>query len=497
MKSEARSETRPDWDDARKSELFAQIVNGELSIAGACQRYALNADTLQEWLRMFRRSALLAFDERLKQTLIGQGASAAALTAAQFTGTLDDISIPDLIQTIEVAAKDAVITVTRDGSESRIWCSAGAIIDAESAPLTGEVALYRILGFERGRMVADFRSGPRVRSIYSSTHRLLLEAARRKDESVMLQAKLGDEQRCYHLNADTRSTTISLSPAELGVVQCFKGARSLREVMATSEHGDFETLTALARLIDKSLLVPTGLSEQPSGARETTAKMTSIASFLPLAATRAPEDPAPSRWVWASLGALAGIVLVPTAFWLGAKLSNTYAPAAAAPPAALAALEPAPPLPSSYSVTARVEPSTADIVLDGHKVGTGRFSIELPKNGTTHELRVLADGFVPALLLFLDAAPPGEIRLERLPSPASAEADVSLAPRPARGFGKEVSAALVGRAPAAVTRADRPRPAAPAKPPVTSTPEGAEASKKTVPDVQIIDTDPPKIQVIE
>ena len=51
-----------DWDDARKAALFARIVGLELSIEEAAKLHGLRVDVIQEWLRMFRRSALLAFD---------------------------------------------------------------------------------------------------------------------------------------------------------------------------------------------------------------------------------------------------------------------------------------------------------------------------------------------------------------------------------------------------------------------------------------------------
>src|SRR5690606_22261892 len=116
-----------------------------------------------------------------KKTLIDQGASADALAAAEFTGHIEDVSIADLVQTIEIAGKDAVITVAHEGREHKMWCSGGAIVDAESGRLSGEAAVYRILGFERGRMVADLRPEPRERTIFAATHRLLLEAMRRTD----------------------------------------------------------------------------------------------------------------------------------------------------------------------------------------------------------------------------------------------------------------------------------------------------------------------------
>src|SRR5690349_22832407 len=92
---------------------------------------------VQEWLREFHRSALTVFDEQLKRALIRQGAAPDALAGPELSVSLDDISIVDWIQAIQLFAKHAVVTVTHDDTESRIWCSNGALIDAESGPLRG------------------------------------------------------------------------------------------------------------------------------------------------------------------------------------------------------------------------------------------------------------------------------------------------------------------------------------------------------------------------
>jgi hypothetical protein len=262
--SQTRQGSGHDWDDAKKAALFADVVSLKLSIDEAAALHGLRVDVIQEWLRQFRRSALVAFDERLKKTLIDQGANADALTAAEFTGHVEDVSIADLVQTIEIAGKDAVITVTHEGADSRMWCSAGAIIDAESGRLSGEPAVYRILSFERGRMVADLRPEPRPRSIYAATHRLLLESIRRKDESEKLEKKLGNVNRLYRLGERSTSSRVRVSTDELSVLRLFDGPRRLRDVLAQSHIGDLESLTALVRLVDDGYLVEADAAPLPS-----------------------------------------------------------------------------------------------------------------------------------------------------------------------------------------------------------------------------------------
>lgn len=635
MTSQTRQGSGHDWDDARKAALFADIVSLKLSIDEAAALHGLRVDVIQEWLRLFRRSALVAFDERLKKTLIDQGANADALTAAEFTGHVEDVSIADLVQTIEIAGKDAVITVTHEGTDSRMWCSAGAIIDAESGRLSGEAAVYRILSFERGRMVADLRPEQRARTIYAATHRLLIEAIRRKDESAQLERKLGNVNRLYRLGERSTSSRVRVSTDELSILRLFDGPRRLREVLAQSHIGDLETLTALMRLVEDGYLVENDAAPQPprlasdvrtqrgaapvmlqterlepsrrremmadserkesarrseaptrpdaslrpeATARTVTARplegalahgevavrkeapsrapprparrsqapaqatspgreaipghehptpargeasvrdeasvrgeaslrgeapvggeapvdgdapargeatARSEASTLPPLSKRVPvaavgeapkaaepasedarrsepiegADAAPSfvpltlserprrlasRWL---LVGLAAALLTPAAFWVGETLSNLRAgrrPHAAADgvESRTAALDVAP----TFSLSTRVEPATAEMWLDRHPVATGELAIVLPKDGSTHELRVAAPGHIPVTLLFADVPPPKLIRLEALPgagAPSEGSGALSAAEpaRAARAVGAASSAA--------------------------------------------------------
>ncbi len=495
MTSEARQRSYEDWDETSKSALVSQIVGAKLSLAAAGERYGLSAEVIHDWLRLFRRSALFAFDEQLKQTLINQGADATVLAAAEFTGTLADISIADLIQSVQIAGKDAVITVTNDALESRIWCSAGAVVDAQSGRLTAEAAAYRILRFEQGRVVADLRSAPRARTINISTHRLLLEAAQRKDESALLWQKLGDGQCLYRIAKPATGARAGLSPAQLSLLALFDKPLSLREGLSQSELGDLETLKLLKRLIESRRLVVANVSavSRSLAPRAAGVSTHSMAGILPLTASHVVER-ATRRghwrgWFWGALGVLA---LPPAALWLRIVWQADDTPSRAADP-----MPSTPPMPlaspadrpSSYQVAARVEPAHAEIWLDRRNIASGEFSTVLSRDGTTHELRVIAEGYIPATLLFVDTAPPSEIRLETLPLPAPTDVTALGPVCPKPRVLRSAAASAKGRSPEA-QRPVSPRPALPKT-------QHSDALKHSEPHPQGIERRAPKIQVIE
>lgn len=415
------STEKPYWGDARAWELLAQVVDGKLSVQAACERHRMRNEDVQEWLRGFHRSALIAFDDQLRRALIRQGATPEALGGPELSVSLADVSIVDWIQAIQLFAKHAVITVMHEASESRLWCSKGLLIDAESGRLRGEAAVYRIVGLERGQVVTELRAVRRERTIRTSTQALLLEAARRKDEVAMLRRRLGDLDRFFQ-SVETSAINRSLNTVEAAVLRMFGVPRRLSDVLDESDLGDVETLAALESLMRSAHLVAARTPEPAPAPTPQAAAADEAAGnrVLPVSFAWPRERELGQRnFRWLGATVLMALV-VSLAAWLGARSSvSSGALALAAAPAPAAAR--APVEPDTYSVVVRAYPLDATLEVDGRDIGSGVYRARLNRDGTLHELRVNAAGFVPARILFVDAPPPIDVRLEPLPAARVAE----------------------------------------------------------------------------
>jgi hypothetical protein len=158
----------------------------------------------------------------------------------------------------------------------------------------------------------------------------------------------------------------------------------------------------------------------------------------------------------------------------------------------------------AFSVSTAVTPAHASIWLDRHPVAEGRLEILLPRDGTTHELRVAAEGFIPITLLFADVPPPRLIQLEPLPvtEPEVAAPSNALA-----------SSAVPATAQSAVTpsvtpqtAANRPETSLPTRsastPPSPKEPSKPMSARKPRPlqkpsTLQLVESDGPRVRVIE
>jgi hypothetical protein len=416
--AETTTAEKPYWGDARAWELLAQVVDGKLSVQAMCDRHRLRREDVHDWLRGFHRSALLAFDEQLRHALIRQGAAPEALGGPELTVSLADISIIDWIQAIQLFDKGAVITVMHDMTESRLWCSKGGLIDAESGRLSGEAALYRIVSLERGQVVTELRSVRRERTIRSSTSGLLLEAARRKDEAAMLRRRLGNLDRHFQA-VDADAPSHSLNTAEVAVLRSFAEPRRLSEVLEDSDVGDVETLAALESLIRTGHLRETRPEPLPPPAPGSEAAPGATHRVLPISFAWPRPQELPRRDLRWLLATLVMASLVSLAAWLGARTSV----ASVSMPLAPMPVASSRPEPETYSAQVRVHPPGATLEVDGRKLAVEYWSARLPRDGTMHELRVTAAGHMPARVLFIDVAPPLDITLEPLPAPSASELD--------------------------------------------------------------------------
>jgi predicted regulator of Ras-like GTPase activity (Roadblock/LC7/MglB family) len=98
-------------------------------------------------------------------------------------GSLRDMSVADLIQVNCQDKKTAKATIKSDGKEARLFFCDGAVTHAELDQTIGEEVIYQILSWDQGEFVIDPGEINPVVSIKRNWSGLLLEGAKRLDES--------------------------------------------------------------------------------------------------------------------------------------------------------------------------------------------------------------------------------------------------------------------------------------------------------------------------
>jgi CheY-like chemotaxis protein len=97
-------------------------------------------------------------------------------------GRLEEMSIMDLMQSLEMGQKSCQLTVRRGGETAQLFFSSGQCKDAKLGPVEGEAAVYQAVAWPDGEFEIDFNSSASRDTISRTTTGLLMEALRLMDE---------------------------------------------------------------------------------------------------------------------------------------------------------------------------------------------------------------------------------------------------------------------------------------------------------------------------
>jgi CheY-like chemotaxis protein len=97
-------------------------------------------------------------------------------------GRLEEMSILDLMQSLEMGQKSCRLTIRRGDDACELFFSSGQCTDAKLGAAEGEAAVFQAVRWGEGEFEIDFNSGPSRSTISRTTTGLLMEALRLVDE---------------------------------------------------------------------------------------------------------------------------------------------------------------------------------------------------------------------------------------------------------------------------------------------------------------------------
>jgi hypothetical protein len=155
-------------------------------------------------------------------------------------GSLEQLSVPDLLQTAEAGRRTGTVSFLHEGSKGTVWLRDGFVIDAEvDGGSRGEDAVYTIAVWSNGTFEADFGGLDIEERFRISPSTLLLEAMRRFDEEsasgMTIPATTGQE---FERKSTPDHAIVDLSLVVLNVV----GSYALNHLHPTLIRQRFEEL---------------------------------------------------------------------------------------------------------------------------------------------------------------------------------------------------------------------------------------------------------------
>jgi DNA-binding response OmpR family regulator len=98
-------------------------------------------------------------------------------------GSLAQMNVVDLLQSLELSHKTCALTLTRDGQRCELFFVDGQIQHAVCGDLRGDEAVYVVLTWPDGNFEIDFTGRNQEQTTTRSTQGLLMEGLRQLDEA--------------------------------------------------------------------------------------------------------------------------------------------------------------------------------------------------------------------------------------------------------------------------------------------------------------------------
>ncbi|MBN1439406.1 MAG: DUF4388 domain-containing protein [Anaerolineales bacterium] len=125
-------------------------------------------------------------------------------------GNLRDMALADLIQHTCQDRKTAELSIQRAGHKASLFFKGGKLVHAQSGSETGEEVVYRLLQWEEGVFNLENGIEPPATSIQREWSSLLLEGARRLDESGQ-KPQLKPDDRSFPAGSSMPATSAAPS----------------------------------------------------------------------------------------------------------------------------------------------------------------------------------------------------------------------------------------------------------------------------------------------
>src|SRR5215467_7837465 len=109
-------------------------------------------------------------------------------------GSLAQINVIDLVQSLEMGRKSCLLTLTNDGDKCDLYFTEGQVQHAAYGSLTGDEAVFKVLRWTGGNFQINFDGKTKQQTTTLNTQGLLMEGLRLLDEEKRDQGGVSEEE---------------------------------------------------------------------------------------------------------------------------------------------------------------------------------------------------------------------------------------------------------------------------------------------------------------
>ncbi len=168
---------------------------------------------------------------------------------AGFIGSLSDIGLYDIIQTIELNKKSGILEIKGKVQDGRIFFKNGQIVQANVGRLRGEPAVYRMLTFNEGIFKMSFLDIDVESEIIRPNSAIIMEGMRRLDEYMKFTEQLPPLTTRLEVDSNILRERLKDIPDNVNkVLKLIDRERSINDIVEMSELDELETLKIISAL---------------------------------------------------------------------------------------------------------------------------------------------------------------------------------------------------------------------------------------------------------
>ncbi|HEX7892703.1 MAG TPA: DUF4388 domain-containing protein [Terriglobales bacterium] len=109
-------------------------------------------------------------------------------------GSLAQMNVIDLVQSLEMGRKSCLLTLTKDGDKCEMYFKEGQVPHASYGSLKGDAAVFKVLQWTGGNFQINFDGKTTQQTTTLNTQGLLMEGLRLLDEERRDQGGSGEEE---------------------------------------------------------------------------------------------------------------------------------------------------------------------------------------------------------------------------------------------------------------------------------------------------------------
>jgi ActR/RegA family two-component response regulator len=172
-----------------------------------------------------------------------------------FSGSLSEMTLVDLLQTLEVGKKTSVIMLYKDGHEGKVFMSQGEVVDARLNDLEPKQALLRMFTWMEGQFSVEMKNHETAKRLYSTTREMISEGMTRQFRWEQLTKQLPPLKTIAGMSPE--QTQDRLTNDEQQICKLIDGRKSIIEIVEKCSFDDVKALRLFKSLYDKGFVVKT------------------------------------------------------------------------------------------------------------------------------------------------------------------------------------------------------------------------------------------------